>query len=343
MNVTSEHLKSINAILKSKKRDSDPAHFLALLTGQFIIYGMDDPQRNYLAIALLAEEAFKANQTSIDEKKVGPKVASDKAVSKQVSNYFIDFNKQGDVVAHGAGFALIRGADPTPQDATREAERAAFSTRFETSSLGLTAVPNADQLFSGAKKDNLDLYKSKKELKDLTGSLKNFAVRRACKFLIYDSIKDGVKIAYALDDLTLLTVVTGAAINLRDPGGKSVKQKVPVCTSEIREIFRNWDYLKDHVVFFKDFKSVPPPWCAPTAQGNEIALWAKYAAARARKLQAKYDKTDNKLYKTVKNTVASAAQNNIPILTLRDFHASKPSAFNPRYALPVDNEAHENV
>lgn len=339
MNVTKEHITAINAFLKSEKKDAD--HFLAMLSGKFIIYGMDDPQRTYLSIAELAEAAINAGKTCIAAKNID--TTSDKSLTKRVSNYFIDFNKQGNVVKRVGGFTLQRSADTRPPDVTRESDRAEFGTRFETSSLGLTAVPDDEHLVCGVKKDNMDLYKSTKGLEDMTGSLKNFAVRRACKFLIYDSIRNGVKIAYALDDMDLSKVVARDALSLRDEAGHSVKLKVPVCTSEIREIFRNWDYLEKHVVFFKEFKRVPPPWCAPTGSAQEIRLWARYAAARARKLQAKYDKSDNKLYATVKSTLANAAKDNIPMHTVRDFHLSKPSAFNPKYALPVDHVDHEKV
>ncbi|MBN3761795.1 hypothetical protein [Burkholderia sp. Ac-20365] len=341
MKVTSTHISAINAILKSGKRDFDSDHFLAMLTGQFIIYGMDEPQRNYLAIALLAEEAFKAKQVEIKEDSI--KTATDKSVTKHVSNYFIDFNKQGNVVGQIGGFTLNRTADLAPKDPVREADRAAFGTRFETSVLGLKASPDDAHLKWGVRKDNMGIKESSIDLKKMTGSLRNFAVRRACKFLIYDSIKDGIKIAYSLDDMNLSAVVRRDALSLRDEDGKSVKQKVPVCTSEIREIFRNWDYLEKHVVFFKDFKRVPPPWCIPTGTAADVKLWANYAAARAKKLQVKYGKANNKLYESVKNTVSEAAKNQIPPHTVRDFHLSKPSAFNPKYALPVDHEKHEDT
>jgi hypothetical protein len=152
-----------------------------------------------------------------------------------------------------------------------------------------------------------------------------------------------VKVAYALDDMDMSKVFTKQHLPLKDDGGRTVKQKVPVCTSEIRELFRNWDCCKDHVVFFKEFKRVSPPWTYPTAQGNELKLWANYAAQRAKKLQAKYGKTGNELYKSIKSNVDTAVKNAVSRSTVEAFHASKPSLFNPKYALPVDNENHEKL
>jgi len=339
MNVTQAQIEAINKILKSGKLDSDPDHFVAMLRAPFIIYGMDDPQRTYLAIATLVETALPSN-SEVTSGAVATQAASDKTGSTRVSNYFIDFNKQGNVVAESGGFALKRTAEPAARDGARETARAAFSQRFEASKLGLSAAEN-DPLIRGVAKDNQALHKTTKPLTDLTGSLKNFAVRRACKFLLYDSIQNGVKIAYALDDMDLSKVVTKQYVALKDDDGYTVKQKVPVCTSEIREIFRNWDHLADHVIFFKGFKRVPPPWNPATGTTQEVKLWADYAAKRANKLKAKYGKSNDKLYATVKSNVERAAQNFAPKPTLDAFHASKPSLFNPKYALPVDHTAHE--
>jgi hypothetical protein len=86
-------------------------------------------------------------------------------------------------------------------------ERTDFSQRFEASELNLRSA-TADSLRMGIGKDNEALRGTVKPLDKLTGSLKNFAVRRACKFLLYDSIQNGVKIAYVLDDMELFKVFT---------------------------------------------------------------------------------------------------------------------------------------
>jgi hypothetical protein len=341
MDITQDQIMAINKLLDGRAKDAE--HFVSMLDEKFIIYGMDGPQRTYLAVATCAEAAVadKSNKIKLDG--VTTQVASDKAMTTRVSNYFIDFNRQGEVVPKtDGGYELQRKADARATGTQRETDRADFSQRFETSKLGMGDLDDA-KLRQGVGKDSQHLVGSTKALADLSGSMKNFAVRRACKFLIYDSIARGDKIVYALDDMNLTNVVKGEHINLKDAGGSVTKKKVPVCTSEIREIFRNWDYLKNHVIFFKALKKVPPPWEQPTASMAEQKLWSKYAVKRAKALKDKYGKTDNKVYSAVKSNVERTCQDFAPKPTLDAFHLSKPSLFNPKYALPVDHEAHETL
>ncbi|KPF48828.1 hypothetical protein D621_15645 [beta proteobacterium AAP51] len=116
------------------------------------------------------------------------------------------------------------------------------------------------KLIKGIKKDNPALNPALETIArgDFDDQIKNFGVRRACKFLIYDAIERKRKIAYVLDDLNLTEVVKKHA-RLLDPDS-STRRKVPVCTSEIREIFRRWDRLQDHVVFYRWFRKAPAPW-----------------------------------------------------------------------------------
>ena len=112
------------------------------------------------------------------------------------------------------------------------------------------------------------------------------AIRRSCKFLIYDTIRQKMQIVYLLDDLDLTKIAylvkRGQAIpeDSRLRTGSS-EGKVPICTTEIRELFRNWDYLSAHVSFYKDFEACDAPWGA--SNGQEKA-WALYGAHRAEKI-----------------------------------------------------------
>ncbi len=114
---------------------------------------------------------------------------------------------------------------------------------------------------------------------DLT-SLRQYMVRRACKFLIYDEIRerDG-HIFYALDGIVMNDVI---ARNYRPLHGRG--PKVPVCTSELREIFRMWNYLKDRVTFYEHLQPVPAPW--HTLDILQLAGWSNYALQRVTKLLA---------------------------------------------------------
>jgi hypothetical protein len=191
--VTEQQIKAINNIIESGKLDSDSDHFLAMLAGQFIIYGMDDPQRIYLAIATFVEEALGSRAT-VTIGRVAEQAESDKATSTRVSNYFIDFDRRGNVASEDGGFVLKREAgsgkreaEARPQDVARETARADFSERFEASKLGLSSAED-ESLRSGVGKDNQALIRNPKPLAKLTDNLRNFAARRACKFLVYDSI-----------------------------------------------------------------------------------------------------------------------------------------------------------
>lgn len=123
-------------------------------------------------------------------------------------------------------------------------------------------------------------------------------VRRSCKFLLYDTITSGREIGYALDDLDLglisqyvdtsvLNVDTYALRMFQEEvtrqGLPVQERKVPVCTSELREIFRYWDFFSDHVTFYQDFFVVDPPWLRP----QYAQAWSAYARHRAEKLRGK--------------------------------------------------------
>ena len=105
--------------------------------------------------------------------------------------------------------------------------------------------------------------------------LRGYSVRRACKFLLYDTVgtdpQEKGHVHYALDGLTLPDVA-GAAHRPLDQH----TSKVPVCTSELRELFRMWPYFRNDVTFYAGFNVTQPPW-----ETDSINVWAAYAAKRA--------------------------------------------------------------
>lgn len=113
--------------------------------------------------------------------------------------------------------------------------------------------------------------------------MRQYSVRRACKFLLSDSIMSNKTILYALDDLDLIKIPFRTQFEERNTSGTVTFSKIPVCTTELREIFRYWDYYQKYVVFFNDFHQVTPPWEAPIANGDMIQGWARYASHLAEK------------------------------------------------------------
>jgi hypothetical protein len=106
-------------------------------------------------------------------------------------------------------------------------------------------------------------------------SMRQFMVRRACKFLLYDeiSIRHG-RIFYALDGLTLADVAQRGYRAL-----DRSRSKVPVCTSELREIFRMWAFLHNHVAFYLHLENSEPPW-----KLSDQEQWSAYAVERSKKV-----------------------------------------------------------
>ncbi|HEX2887388.1 hypothetical protein [Vineibacter terrae] len=107
------------------------------------------------------------------------------------------------------------------------------------------------------------------------------AIRRACKFGIeYVMEYRGGTIHYIIDGITMADVVgkTEMPINM------GLQTGVPITTSELRFIFRNWHWFREKVddglVFW--FKDTPTtaPWI------TDPKLWIPYAAQRIRKYKA---------------------------------------------------------
>ena len=151
--------------------------------------------------------------------------------------------------------------------------------------------------------------------------LKDFTVRRACKFLIYDSIRQGKKIAYLLDDLGMDMVAfvkEGGQIpdSARIKDGAS-EGKVPVCSTEIREIFRRWDFLKGKVQFFRELTKCAPPW-EDVRYVDPFSLYAIHRAKKALEL-SNVSLSDQASFKL-------AAQGK-GINAIKNYHAGHPSRY----------------
>ena len=301
MIVTTAMIDGINQILGGVPNAN---HYLTRTQGRaFIIYGMDDPQRTYLAVDHFRTNGFKAPDgrtpaEELDRRAMGegPKQSGqyDKRDSPKVSNYFLHFNPPDVTVTERPTHELdLNRPAQVDKKRARETARQTFTTKFNGSHFSLTSIGNdPDKIMKGVRKD-----KGKVPLTttlDVTahnGMLRNFAVRRACKFLIYEAIKDGKQITYSLDDMDLGAVANkqwrdwdkNAFVSESDLTPTS-NAKVPVCTTEIREIFRGWDFLKAHVTFYENFVRVDPPW----ERDADREVWGSYARLLARQMIKKH-------------------------------------------------------
>lgn len=296
--VTTAMVDDINRVLGGVP---NPLHYLTRTHRRaFIIYGMDDPQRTYLAVDHFRTTGFHAPdgrtpKQEIDRRAVGEgpkgkeKGQYDKRDSPKVSNYFLHFNPENVRVTERPTHELDLNRPAQPGKAPREKARKAFTTGFNNSEFSLTSIGNdPDKIMKGVRKDKGKVpLTATLDVVAYNGALRNFAVRRACKFLIYEAIKDRKQIVYSLDDMDLAAVankqwrdwdreafVDAAALTTKS------NAKVPVCTTEIREIFRGWDFLKDHVTFYEGFIRVDPPW----ERDDCREVWASYARLLARHL-----------------------------------------------------------
>jgi hypothetical protein len=154
----------------------------------------------------------------------------------------------------------------------------------------------------------------------------DFAIRRACKFLLYDAIRQGKRVAYLLDCLDLNKVaylVQGGSVpnEARIEEGDS-EGKVPVCSTELREIFRNWDYFKKYLRFYMRFRECDPPWAEKYGKSAE---WARYAAHRSKKiLSGKNNASKFQIGEFEACIDKSTSRSSVAI---KHFHAGAPSTF----------------
>jgi hypothetical protein len=321
MQISVESQQELQTIFET--RVVPPGHFLELHPWRPLIYGADDPQRKYLDLLLhwLGDDA---------ERDVARFPKGDYS---HVSNYFIDWTTQGSVGAGGLQREQIPLWDNPDTDGAQERARRGFARRFNASHSRLGDLTpqalnqdpqRANRLIQGVRKDHSQLNPTTNNLTaEVRASVRQFAVRRACKFLIYDAIGQQRAIAYALDDLDLDAVVNKTAFELESQPGRF---KVPVCTSELREMFRRWDACYPWVRFFHDLHAVPPPWDAsrglPTVQA-----WAAYAVARAGKLAGRLN-PQHPAVNALQQVQAQHGQGNYTG-AIAAFHAARPSALSP--------------
>jgi hypothetical protein len=299
-------------------------HFLWFANYAPLIYGADGPQRIYLDLLLQwhGDDAREVERFP-------------KANHPFVSNYYIDWSAQGRVSNSGLERDRVSRWDvQDPAVDAQERARRSFASRFNASrsKLGplspqsLTEDPaRTARIIGGIRKDNPSFNPTLDDLRQggFAHEIKQFAVRRACKFLIYDGIQNGRVIAYALDDLNLDEVVNKTARELESTQGRF---KVPVCTSELRELFRRWDHCHNWVGFFEDLHRVHPPWHADRGQ-NALMGWASYASVRATKLADRIG-GQHERYAALRQVQALYTQTQYA-QAIDAFHRASPSTISP--------------
>ena len=253
----------------------------------------------YDAIATLSEEdkatarralSNTAKAYELFRKNVNKHLATDGMYILARSNEFIQFKGTDQLKVKIEG----RKSTPAPQKSlsmsitTESDQRREFFDRFADSGYAIDKT-SYDAVKRGIDKD----WQGSAQAIDQSGyskwnitSMRQFMIRRACKFLLYDEINTrGGTIFYALDGLTLSEVAQRVHRGL-----DTTRSKVPVCTSELREIFRMWAYLQNHVTFYSHLENSDPPW-----KISDKAEWSAYALHRAEKITAETEAKANLL------------------------------------------------
>lgn len=321
MEITYEMQQELQGIFET--RQVPEGHFLQFAAWRPLIYGADGPQRLYLNLLL---QWFGDNNERDVER-------FPKADYANVSNYYIDWSTQASVEVSGLERPTRTLWDTDEHEARQEHARRDFVNRFNASHsrLGdlkpqsLAQDPQRGQrLISGVRKDNNTLHPTTDALTTVVrGAVRQFAVRRACKFLIYDAIRQRRVITYALDDLVLQDVVDKTAFELETQPGRF---KVPVCTSELRELFRRWDACWEWVRFFRGLHLVDAPWL-PSNGLDAVRGWSGYAAARATKLADRIG-AQHPQYNALRQVRTLHDQAHYEN-AISAFHAARPSALGP--------------
>ena len=111
-------------------------------------------------------------------------------------------------------------------------------------------------------------------------------IRRGCKFgIAYITENNQSNVYYALDGIILGHVITKYTIKktLKIDNLNVETQKIPICTSELRYLFRNWNRYKDKVIFMELIQESPKKVAAPWDREDQITGWASYALDRMAK------------------------------------------------------------
>ncbi len=272
---------------------------------QWMIYGTGPIQDIYLAAAKISSDLNCEEKNFFDEK-------IDKKNLLQASNYWINTDKIK------TNFEKRKRAPVKINPSSNQTHASdLFLDRFNKTGFSINKT-GYNKLLTGAYKSNAlmearvneVISKNKEEaekyshnkLSQKAANLKNaiysdmgvegtflracrtYFVRRGCKYLLYEAVQKNKTVFYALDNLDIVKMADNSTHDEKDKKGNIVFSKVPICTSEVRELFRYWYFYKKNVIFCKNFRFCKPPWDSSIATHNVLKLWASYALKRANKI-----------------------------------------------------------
>ncbi|MDR3701367.1 MAG: hypothetical protein P4L56_17095 [Candidatus Sulfopaludibacter sp.] len=187
-----------------------------------------------------------------------------------ITNTFLCLN-QGQVLIDKKGAPLTE-----KQREYHEALRDSFKYSPDTT------LRDVAPMLTSLKKSNVNLDETNQ--KQVAMASKDLAIRRSSKFGIQFAIMNlGAAVHYILDGITMSVVVNKEALKNESVG----LMKVPIVTSELRHVFRLWNFYKTHkLYFYKDFLTTIPPW-NDTSDKKALEGWATYARQRVAKYKDK--------------------------------------------------------
>ena len=296
-------------------------YFFFLMKKNPMLYGTGDAQACYLRAEDVVNQPPKNLDTDGIKHAMNGISIGGKTQYPRVSNYWLEQVQGKTSAIQGQKAFTVNNATTTGKD------KQEFWDRFDASKLSIAAMP--------VTKTQAAPKAAQSKSTDPREIIYDNLIRRSCKFLLYDAIDKNKPVAYALDELDLSKVaylVAGGQYPLTsrarwDDSAKAIvsdtEAKIPVCSSELRELFRYWDYFNAHIVFFKGFWKVKAPW----EEGHYLAQWAAYAQHRAQKLAhspgaAKVPKFPDKIKRCVDETDPAAA--------IGFYHALQPSKLTGR-------------
>jgi hypothetical protein len=243
-----------------------------------MVFGTDDPQKEHIGALkyVLKRKADKKAIIASDLQQATDLNSEAKKAYEHVSNYWLESIRWGQSITD---FSASKNTGPEIEDRINR----------------LLSVYGDDETalqdHSAITPDRFDAHKKYQIRSNTDGKIRpmgestlkyDMKVRRACKFLIYDSIELGLKIHYILDGITSASVADRMMFSVGEKNN-NINEKVPICTSEIREIFRHWRSLKNHIVWFRQFRASVPLWQEP---GPGLKSWATYAVSLLEKRRA---------------------------------------------------------
>ncbi|PHQ80559.1 MAG: hypothetical protein COB66_04505 [Coxiella sp. (in: Bacteria)] len=273
---------TLEKIVNSVK--DDRTHFLSTASvskkGNILVYGTAMGQRLY-AVLYRAVQGNPSNPKAAIDQFYKTLKHTDKTIYPEVSNFWLKDGKKFGLtylvacflsgkIDSAAADASLRLECPDPKKADEARFKFAQLILADSARSGKTGIFDQD-----LKRDGYTFKLSSPENRatDLT-------TRRACKSMLETAFSTNQPVVYALDGLNLLLVANRGRVTFE---GDISKYKVPICTSEIRFLFREWDKYQGTVGFYHKLTVRETPW-GPNRAPKALQAWASYALHLLHKL-----------------------------------------------------------